>query len=291
MNPLWPVAKHYIAGESVDEAIEVAKKLKQKGFLTTIDVLGEHVRTRYQSEAVVKEYEDLLKVITRQKLHANISVKLTHLGLPIGTGYCIANLTKLIDNAAKHKSFVYLDMENGEYVQKTIDIYKRVHKHHKQLGIAIQAYLYRSAKDVEELMKIGAHIRLVKGAYKESGARAFPKKKDVDENFKQLMERLLLKGIYPAFATHDEKLIDYAQWFASHNNIQKKKFEFQMLYGIREDLQSQLVNKGYNIRIYVPFGKQWMPYIIRRLRERKENFYFMVKNVAKTEMRNIRVHK
>lgn len=284
MNPLWPVAKHYIAGETVEQAIEVSKKLKAKGFLTTIDILGEHVRTRFQSESVLKEYEKLLEFISLRKLHANISVKLTHLGLPISVGFCISNLAKLVDEAKANKSFVYVDMENAEYVGKTIAIYNRVHKHHKQLGIAIQSYLYRSAQDVEELLKIGAHIRLVKGAYKEPNSIAFAQKADVDENYKQLMERLLLKGTYPAIATHDEKLIAYALWFASHHNISKSKFEFQMLYGIREDVQLQLLKKGCNIRIYVPFGKQWLPYIIRRLRERKENFYFMLKNVAKTEL-------
>jgi len=280
MNIFLFLARRFIAGETFEQAKEVVKRLNGRGFLVTIDILGESVTNKEQAEKVKYSYIELLRNINTLGLNSNVSLKLTQMGLDIDDSYCHENVMKIVETAVEYKNFVRIDMEGSKYTQRTIDTFKEVHRVYPQnIGMVIQSYLYRSKKDAEYAIENQHRIRLCKGAYKEPPDIAFPDKRDVNKNFEGMTKELLLKGNYPAIATHDEKLIDISKNFAIENGISKDKFEFQMLYGIRRDIQERLIDEGYKVRIYVPYGAYWMPYTIRRIRERKENLWFVLKNI------------
>jgi len=221
----------------------------------------------------------LVEAIRKDRVDANVSFKLTHLGLDISPLMAEENAETIIKKAVELKNFVWFDMEGSKHTENTLSIFSKLHAKYPETGIAIQSYLYRSAADVTKLIKENAAVRLVKGAYKESPDIAFPEKKDVDGNFSALMKRLLLSGAYTAIATHDEKLVNEAKNIASENKIPRDHFEFQMLLGIKRTLQSRLVEEGYKVRVYVPYGTRWLPYTMRRMTERKENVWFVLKNI------------
>jgi len=272
-------AKRYIAGEERKDAIRVVRHLNSQGILATIDNLGEHVKEPSHAEDAVREYLSLLDDIRDGGVNSSVSLKLTHFGLDISDEIAEGNLRGIIKKASELNNFVTFDMEGSRYTQRTIDTFLRLHEKYTNIGIAIQSYLYRSPMDVRLLIEKGASVRLVKGAYKEPTQIAFPKKRDVDKNFEELMKSLLLKGNYPAIATHDERLINEAIRFADENGIPKERFEFQMLLGIKRKLQKRLADSGYKVRVYIPYGADWLPYTLRRLRERKENLFFVIKNL------------
>ena len=272
-------ARRYIAGRTIEEAIDVARKLKTHGILSTIDNLGENVTDAREARGAVDEYLKLLDAIEAAGVDSTISLKLTHMGLDISDELASRNVETLIKRAAELENFVRFDMEGSGYTERTINIFLALRKRYENTGIAIQACLRRSAGDIKRLIEEGASVRLCKGAYKEPPEIAFPDKKDVDKNFSMLMKELLCKGTRPAIATHDEKLIDEAKGFAREKGISKDRFEFQMLLGIKRTLQKRLAAEGFKVRVYVPYGPNWLPYILRRMRERKENVFFVLKNI------------
>lgn len=272
-------AKRYIAGEERKDAIRVVRHLNSQGILATIDNLGEHIKEPSHAEDAVREYLGLLDDIRDGGVNSSVSLKLTHFGLDISDEIAEGNLRGIIKKASELNNFVTFDMEGSRYTQRTIDTFLRLHEKYTNIGIAIQSCLYRSPMDVRLLIEKGARVRLVKGAYKEPAQIAFPKKRDVDKNFEELMKSLLLKGNNPAIATHDERLINEAIRFADENGIPKERFEFQMLLGIKRKLQKRLADSGYKVRVYIPYGADWLPYTLRRLRERKENLFFVIKNL------------
>jgi proline dehydrogenase len=280
MNIFLFLARRFIAGETFEQAKEVVKRLNDRGFLVTIDILGESVTSREQAEKARDSYIELLRNINKLGLNSNVSLKLTQMGLDIDDSYCHENVMKIVRTAVEYKNFVRIDMEGSKYTQRTIDVFEKVHRFYPEnIGMAIQSYLYRSKKDIIHAIENHHRIRLCKGAYKEPPDVAYPNKRDSNKSYEELTKGLLLKGNYPAIATHDERLINIAKSFAKENKISKDRFEFQMLFGIRRDLQERLIDEGYRVRIYVPYGTYWMPYTIRRIRERKENLWFVLKNI------------
>ncbi|MDO8707093.1 proline dehydrogenase family protein [Pseudomonas sp.] len=272
-------AKRYIAGEDRRDAIGVVRRLNTHGILATIDNLGEHVKDLPNAEEAVREYLGLLNEIRDAGVDSTVSLKLSHLGLDISNETAERNAEAVIKRGLELGNSVTFDMEGSRYTQRTMDIFLGLHERYPNTAIAVQSYLYRSASDVQLLIEKGASVRLVKGAYKEPPDIAFPKKRDVDRNFEELMKSLLLKGKNPAIATHDERLINEAIRFAEENRISKERFEFQMLLGIKRGLQWRLAESGYKVRAYVPYGAEWLPYTLRRLRERRENLFFIIKNI------------
>jgi len=283
-NPISaPLVRRFIAGETLEEATEPVRALNARGISVSLDFLGESVSNREEVAASVDTYLRVFQHIRCESLDANVSLKLTALGLDLDPEMCYCNMLRLL-SAAGPDLFIRIDMESSAYTQRTLDLFARLWdgpEPHKNVGVVIQSYLYRSGEDVEKLIAMGARVRLVKGAYKEPASVAYPAKADVDRNFLALMERLLLKGNYPAIATHDSKIIGTTKAFARENKIAPDHFEFQMLYGIRRDLQSQLVNEGFRMRVYSPFGSHWYPYLMRRLAERPANLWFVAKNLLK----------
>lgn len=275
---LFLFAKRFIAGENLAEALPVIGRKKNLGFFTTVDLLGESVKDAEMSKVSAEDYCRLIETLDHENLEPNVSLKLTQLGLDISTQLCYENVCKVLNKAAEKDSYVRIDMEGSDYTERTLELVKRWHAGYPKVGAVIQAMLKRSPGDVERLLKSGIGIRLCKGAYKEPQDIAFEDKKDVDQQFKELTSKLLESGIYHGIATHDEKMINHAKDFAISNGISKKSFEFQMLLGIRSRLQKQLIEEGWQLRVYIPFGRAWLPYTLRRLRERKENFWFVVKH-------------
>jgi proline dehydrogenase len=273
-------ARRFIAGENADEAIEAAKAIQAKGMLLTLDQLGESITTLAEAEAATKVYLALIEKIRAAGIDRNISVKPTQLGLDIDQAVCIDNITRILDLAKQHDFFVRIDMENTPYIQKTLDMFASVwSKGYRNAGVVLQSAVFRSEDDAKAVSKMGARVRLVKGAYKEPAALAHQAKADVDAAFVRIMKLLLTEGTYPAIATHDPAMIAATKAFAAEKGIGKDAYEFQMLYGIRRDLQAQLVADGYRMRVYVPFGKQWFPYFMRRLGERPANVGFVLKGI------------
>ena len=258
------------------------RQLNAQGITATLDVLGENVTERKTAEAAVSSYLQTLDAIGQSNIRANVSLKLTQMGLDIDRDFCLANLVRICERAAALSCFVRIDMEGSNYTQKTLELFYDLFRKHRNVGIVIQAYLHRSLKDTQQLIDLGARVRLCKGAYQEPPALALQEMPKIRENFKQLSEALLLKGDYPAIATHDDELIAWVKSFTASHGIGKEKFEFQMLYGVRPDTQRKLAAEGYNMRVYVPYGTHWLPYFYRRLRERKENVYFVLKNLFRT---------
>lgn len=276
---LAPLAKRYIAGADKESAIETVKRLSAFRISAAIDNLGENVTDPAEAEASVNEYLELLGLIKASGVDASVSLKLTHMGIDISERLARDNAERIIKRAGELNNFVRFDMEGSAYTQKTIDAFLYLREKYANAGIAVQSALRRSGKDVQLLIKNKASVRLVKGAYKEGPDMAFQKKEDVDRNFETLMEELLLSGTMPAIATHDEKLINQAKEFARKNNLAKDSFDFEMLLGIRRELQKELAKEGWRVRVYCPYGTNWLPYTLRRLTERKENFYFVLKHL------------
>ncbi|MFQ5585910.1 MAG: proline dehydrogenase family protein [Thermodesulfobacteriota bacterium] len=272
-------ARRYIAGENIDDAISVARELNNHGILASIDNLGEMVTDPEHARAGAAEYTRLLETINEKGINANVSLKLTHMGLEIGDDVCRENLERVITKAREVGNFVWFDMEGSRYTERTIGIFIDLHRRYGNTGIAIQSALRRSEGDVACLIEEGARVRLVKGAYKEPPAIAFPEKKEVDGNFERLMVELLMKGNEPAIATHDMTLVEKALQITRREKISTEHFEFQMLLGIKRGVQKRLADEGYRMRVYVPYGAAWLPYTMRRLRERRENILFILRNL------------
>ena len=275
------LAQRFVPGEDLAAALEAARHSNEAGMPVSLDHLGENVLTRQDAERAREAYTAALDRIASENLNPNVSLKLTHLGLDLGDEFCEEQLRIVTERAASLRNFVRVDMEGSAYTDRTLRIVKQARAETAAVGTVIQASLYRSEKDIRDLLSIGCRIRLVKGAYKEPSQLPFPRKKDVDSNYIKLMRHLLPSGIYHALATHDPKMIDATIRFAAERGITKDKFEFQMLYGIRTDLQSRLVREGYRVRVYIPFGEDWFPYFMRRLAERPANLLFFAKSLLR----------
>lgn len=282
MGLLTYFARAFVAGERVSDAVKAVRKLNEKGIMATLDVLGENVKDVKTAENAVNAYIEVLDVIAKEGLDSNVSLKLTQMGLDIDYKFCLENIKKIAKKAEETGNFVRIDMEGSFYTQKTLDLFKEVFKDFKNVGIVIQAYLKRSIDDIKDLNRLGAKVRICKGAYKEPHEIAYKKMKEIRENFLKICKLLFENGNYPAIATHDTYLINSVKKMAKEMGKSEKDFEFQMLYGIRPKTQQRLAQEGYRIRVYVPFGTHWLPYFYRRLRERKENVFFVVKNLFKS---------
>lgn len=282
------VSRRFVAGMTVDEAIRVVETLNAEGIDASLDSLGESVLQVSQAEESAAVYHRLLDGIAKRGLRANVSVKLTAMGMDIGGHGAGPELAErivgdLVAHAASINSFVRLDMEGSDYTEATLSMTERLHERFPgRIGTVLQAYLYRTAEDAERLLKQGIRIRLCKGAYKEPPHLAFPSKADVDANYARLMKRMVTSGTFCGMATHDETLIDQLRAFARESKLDLRSFEFQMLYGVRRDLQRKLVGEGFGVRVYVPFGTEWYPYFMRRLAERPANVLFLAKNLMKS---------
>ncbi len=282
--PTKKLVDRFVAGESLVDALYVIKELNSKGIMATLDKLGESVKEEEKINEALCEYKRMLNKINEENLNSTISIKLTHLGLLISEEKAYESLKEILKFAKEKNNRVCIDMENSPYTEKTLRIYERALKEFGNVGIAIQAYLKRTLFDLKKLSSMGAEVRLCKGAYKEPKEIAYQKKKEVDENYKRGLEILfseesLKRGVYPCVATHDEKLINFTYELVKKRNIPPYKFEFQMLYGIRRDLQEKIVKDGFRIRVYVPYGKDWYPYFMRRMGERPANLFFVIRNI------------
>jgi proline dehydrogenase len=280
-----PLVRRFVAGETLGEAIENVRKLNAAGMTATLDYLGESVGTAAEAGAAATQYIAILHAIERAGARCNASLKLTQMGLDVDRGLCLRNVEQIVAQAAQFDNFIRIDMEGSEYTQITLDIFKAIFARHKNVGVVIQSYLYRSEADIRELNALGARVRLCKGAYSEPATVAFPAKADTDANFVKLMQLLLSEGNYPGIATHDERMIEATREYAAGQGINSDRFEFQMLYGIRRDLQDQLVRDGFRLRIYVPYGEEWYPYMVRRLAERPANILFVLGGVLRERRR------
>jgi proline dehydrogenase len=272
------VARRFVAGETLDEAIEAARACNNAGMLVSLDYLGENCANITDAQRARDAYLEVFERIHHEKLNANVSCKLTQLGLDLNVDFCQGLVVSIVELAARYDNFLRVDMEGSAYTQRTIDVVKRVRLRNPAVGTVIQAYLYRSETDVTDLLGVGCRIRLCKGAYKEPQDVAYPGKKDVDFNYVRLMKMLLPSGFYHGIATHDPRMIAETIRWAAAQKISKDDFEFQMLYGVRTDLQRRLVKDGYRIRVYIPYGNDWFPYFMRRLAERPANLWFLVRN-------------
>jgi len=279
---LRPMVLRFVAGEGLDDAVPVVRDLNRQGIRASLDHLGENTSDRETARAAAHAYADALQTIVAHGLDANVSVKLTAMGLDISDSVVEENLRRVLERARAHDIFVRTDMEASAYTARTLEVGERLRAAgYDNVGPVIQAYLYRSAADVERLVRDGVRVRLCKGAYDEAPNVAFRRKRDTDRNFVRLMETLLEGGDYPGVATHDEEIIAHARRFARVRGIAPRRFEFQMLYGVRRDLQERLVADGYNVRVYIPYGVSWYPYLVRRLAERPANLAFALGSMVK----------
>ena len=275
------MAARFVAGDTLAETLAVGRRINSQGIAATFDHLGENVTTLAEATAARDVYLGVLEEIAAAGIRANVSIKLTHFGMDQSEEACRENLEALAASAARHGNFVRVDMESSAYTGRTLALVREMHARHGSVGTVIQAYLYRSRSDLEDLCARKIRVRLCKGAYLEPHTVAFPRKSEVDRNFVALMELLLTRGEYPAIATHDEKMIEATRRFARERGVPAEHFEFQMLYGIRRDLQQRLVAEGYRLRLYVPFGRAWYPYFMRRLAERPANLLFLARNLLR----------
>jgi proline dehydrogenase len=276
---LFPIAKRFVAGQTIQEAISAVRHLNASCILTTLDVLGENVSDRRAAEAAVAAYLETLDWIQREGLSSNVSLKLTQMGLDIDRDYCLDNVARICERAAAGRNFVRIDMEGSAYTDRTLNLFYDLFQKHQNVGVVIQAYLHRSEQDVRKLIKLGARVRLCKGAYKEPPSLAVQTLAGVRQNFMSLASILLSQGTHSAIATHDDVLISWTKNYIAQHQLPKGRFEFQMLYGVRSETQRQLAAQGYFMRVYVPFGTHWLPYFYRRMRERKENVAFVLENL------------
>lgn len=276
------LSSRFVAGMEIDEALDAAERLNQAGISATLDSLGESVHTPDGARRAADIYHRLLDAIKARGLNANISVKLTQMGLEVDRSLAFQIVSDLVSHAWDTRNFVRIDMEGSEHTQATIDIVRQLHAANPgYAGIVIQAYLYRSEKDIHLLLQEGIRVRLCKGAYQEPPTLAFAAKKDVDDNYMKLARILLNSSLYHGLATHDEKVIAQVRQLVTDRRMDPRKFEFQMLYGVRRDLQKSLVDEGFNMRVYIPFGREWYPYFMRRLAERPANVFFVAKNLMR----------
>ena len=273
------LATRFVAGETLDQALAVARKLNAEGITVTLDHLGESVSTLEEAAEARDVYLRTLDAIHGNGIQGGVSLKLTQFGLDLSWEQCLANVEQLVRRATELSSFVRVDMESSDYTDRTLDVVHTLHARFGAVGVVIQSYLYRSQADIEKLCAAKIGVRLCKGAYLEPAAVAFPRKSDVDKSYLELTRYLLTNGVYPGIATHDEAVIRQACQFVTERQVPHDSFEFQMLYGIRRDLQRRLVAEGYRLRLYVPFGKAWYPYYMRRLAERPANVFFMMRNL------------
>jgi proline dehydrogenase len=289
----WKTASRFVAGESLQDAIRVVKELNDRGIVTTLDHLGEHTSTPEEANQATQDVLAILDELSCCDVRSNVSIKLTQIGLALDESLCAENLERILSKAKKHQNFVRIDMEDTPYTDQTIDLYLHMReKGYENVGMVIQSYLYRSEDDLRKLLENGTRIRLVKGAYKEPPEVAYPKKADVDANYDLLTKILIDSSLalgsklskdgripaIPAVGTHDEKRIDFAKQYAAKVGLPKNGLEFQMLFGIRRDLQENLAAEGFPVRVYIPFGTHWYPYFMRRLAERPANIWFFISN-------------
>jgi proline dehydrogenase len=272
------MSHRFVAGETLDEALQAARACNNAGMLATLDYLGENVSTTADAQKARDIYLQIFDRIAQEKINANVSCKLTQLGLDLSVEFCEGLVLSIVERAAANDSFLRIDMESSIYTQRTVELVKRVRAQAPTVGAVIQSYLYRSESDIQDLLSYGCRIRLCKGAYKESAEVAFPRKSDVDANYVKLVSVLLDSGFYHGIATHDPRMIAATIRSAAEKQISKDDFEFQMLYGIRTDLQLQLVRDGFRVRVYIPYGRDWFPYFMRRLAERPANLGFFMRN-------------
>jgi proline dehydrogenase len=281
-SPGRRVSGRFVAGTSVEDALRVTRELNAQGFAVTADSLGESVRSEPEARAAADIYHQLLDAIAAEGLNANVSVKLTGVGMDVSPELAESTTGGIVEHAAQSANFVRIDMEGSEYTETTIALTERLfHAHPGAVGTVLQAYLYRTADDTARLLRQGIRIRLCKGAYKEAANLAFPQKTDVDGNYVKLMQTMLPSGVFCGIATHDPAMVAATEKFATENKIARSEFEFQMLYGVKRDLQRELLKRGYGVRIYLPFGTDWYPYFMRRLAERPANVIFLLKNLFK----------
>ena len=275
------LVQRFVAGETLDEALGALARLHARGLGTTVDVLGEAVTSHDAARAAADRYIEVLEALAAAGLDRNVSLKLTQMGLDLDRGYCATNVARVVEAATRTNAFVRIDMEDHIRTDATLAIARQLHAAHPDVGVVIQAYLRRSAGDVTALVRDGVRVRLCKGAYNEPPSVAFPTKEEVDASYLQLGQRLLREGNYPALATHDEAIIRRLCAFCEREGIERTRFEFQMLYGVRRDLQERLRRDGYTVRVYVPFGTEWYPYFMRRLAERPANVLFLLCSVLR----------
>jgi proline dehydrogenase len=275
------MARRFVAGETLDEAVAAARECNDLGMMASLDYLGENVSTTTDAQRARDAYLEIFERIAKEKLYANVSCKLTQLGLDLSVEFCEGLVLSVVERAAGYDNFLRVDMEGSLYTERTVELVKRIRTRNPAVGTVIQSYLYRSEKDIQDLLTVGCRIRLCKGAYKESVDVAFERKKDVDGNFVRLMQILLRSGFYLGIATHDTHMIAETIRWAAVKGITKDDFEFQMLYGVRTDLQRRLVRDGYRVRIYIPYGRDWFPYFMRRLAERPANVGFLLRNLVR----------
>lgn len=280
MKLLTWMARTFVAGDTVAQAVKAVKKLNGRKVMATMDVLGESVKDRETAEKAVSSYLELLGAIPRAGIDSHVSLKLTQMGLDIDTEYCYQNVRKIVQKAGELGNFVRIDMEGTPHTDRTLDVFHRLRKEFDNVGIVVQAYLHRTEKDIREINRIKGKVRICKGAYKEPEDLAIKKMKDIRANFIKLAEILFKDGVYPAIATHDDKLINWTKDYVAANGISNERFEFQYLFGIRTKTFRDLAKEGYRVRCYVPFGTHWLPYTLRRLRERK-TLIFLIRNVFK----------
>jgi proline dehydrogenase len=282
-GPFKKLTTRFVAGDTIDEVVPLIRQLNTENCTASFDHLNESVGSAAEAEQEVTEYLNILAKIDESGIRSNVSIKLTQFGLGLDPELAYRNARQIVEEAQRRGNFVRVDMEGSDVTQATIDLFKRLRAEFglDDVGIVLQSYLYRTYADAQDLLKLPARIRICKGAYNEPPEVAFPDKKDVDANYVKVMQLLLSSGVYHGIATHDPKMVDATIDFAQREGIGKEKFEFQMLYGVRRDLQRQLARDGFNVRIYVPYGKHWYPYFMRRLAERPANVWFVLKNLAK----------
>jgi proline dehydrogenase len=276
-------ASRFVAGESIEQGVAAARELSRRGITASLDLLGESIAVDSEATAARDQYLRMLDQMAASAVEVNVSVKLTQMGLDISEALCVANMIAILEKAAALNGFVRLDMEGSDYTERTLEFFRRrlFDRFGGHCGVVIQSMLRRSEQDIENLIAMGARVRLCKGAYLEPPTVAFPEKADVDRNYVRLMERLLVAGNYPGLATHDQAIIAHAREFTRREGISSDRFEFQMLYGVRRDLQDGLRRAGFRLRVYIPFGTQWYPYLMRRLAERPANIAFMLGNIVR----------
>ena len=276
-------AQRFVAGETLEEVLDSVAGLNAKGISASLDLLGESVHAESEARAAGQEYVRMLDRIAERKVNANVSLKLTAMGLDLSRELCVEIVRKILDRAREHGTFVRLDMESTQYTDVTLDMFynELFPTYAGHVGIVLQSYLRRTDADVERSIQAQCRVRLCKGAYQEPPTLAYPDKKDVDASYVRGMQALMARGNYPGLATHDERIIVEAKRYAAAQGIGRERFEFQMLYGVRRDLQESLAREGYNMRVYVPFGTQWYPYLMRRLAERPANVAFITGNVLR----------
>jgi proline dehydrogenase len=274
-------ARRFIAGETIEEAVAASRSVEAQGMRLTLDYLGESVKSAEEAAAATGEYVHLLDAIVAAGIERNISLKLTQLGAGVDRATCVDNMRRILEPAQRNGFFVRIDMENSLWTDVTLEVFETLwEQQYRNVGVVMQAALYRTEKDVQRMNDLGARVRLVKGAYKEPESVAYQKKADVDAAFRRLMHLLLDRGTYPAIATHDPAIIEDTREYVRQRGIESRAFEFQMLYGIRRDLQASLVAGGYGVRLYIPFGREWFPYFMRRLGERPANVAFVLRGIV-----------